>query len=279
MTEDAPKPTYLGSIPIIDTASKVELLTMCIWGKPSVGKTVLASSAPGRKLWLQFDPNGSASLRRTTDISVADFAAVPPARLEMFKQGGIVEKDLLTMLKGWGPGNTVVVDSLTSLGQMALYYGIASGKAHRGKFKASIEEPGQTGYGVRSAMLLDFIAMVMRVCADTRSHCIFIAHDMERLDDDGKLEEITINLGGQGRSILPAKISELWYMQDDGKRRNIFIRNFNVMRPMRTRMFAVPDGRNSFLSTFDQDKDTGLTIAQLYETWAAAGFNRIPMPA
>jgi len=267
----------LGNVTIQTSADRQELLTMLLWGKPACGKTILASTAPGKKLWLQFDPAGTASLRRSDDILVADFAAYKPAQLENFKQGGIIEKDLLKLIAEQSI-NTIVIDSLTSFGQLSLYYGISTGKANRGQFRASIEAPGQTGYGIRSAMVLDFCAMVLRVAADTKCHCIFIAHDRESMDDDGKLSEITLSLGGQGATVLPAKISEMWHIEDTGKQRLIYVRNHGIKRPMRTRMFSVPDGVTKFVCQYDQDKGTGAGIEQWYSAWQAAGFNRVPLP-
>lgn len=268
----------LGNVEVQPTVDKVELLTMLLWGKAASGKTVLASTAPGKKLWLQFDPSGTASLRRTNDILVADFAHYKAMQLENFKQGNIMESDLLKLIKAEGI-NTIVADSLTSFGQMALQYGIATGKANRGAFKASIEQPGQTGYGVRSAMVLDFCSMLLRVAQDTGAHCIFIAHDQEVMDDDGHIKEITLSLGGQGRTLLPNKISEIWMLQDDGKKRSIYTRAHGLWRPMRSRMFLTPDNTTNFRWTYDQDKGTGEGIATWYERWSTAGFNKIAIPA
>lgn len=267
----------LGSTTIETTASRLELLTMLIWGKPACGKTVLAATAPGKKLWLQFDPAGTASLDRSDNILVADFSAYKPAQLENFKQGGIIEKDLLKAVKEEGI-NSIVVDSLTSFGQLALSYGIVSGKANRGAFRSSIEAPGQTGYGIRSAMLLDFCTMILRVCADTKCHCVFIAHDKESSGDDGKVEEITMSLGGQGQTILPAKISEIWHMEDTGKKRLLYVRAHGIKRPMRTRMFVVDDNRSNFTMQYNQITGVGDGIAEWYSAWQAAGFNKVPLP-
>jgi hypothetical protein len=270
----------LGSIEVQPTISRREILTMLLWGKPGVGKTVLASTAPGKKLWLQFDPAGTASLIRTDNILVADFSGYKSAQLEAFKQGGIIESDLLKLIREQDI-QTVVVDSLTTFGQMALHYAIVSGKASGKHFKASIEAPGVTGYGIRAAMILDFITMVLRVCADTKCHCILTAHDKETTDDNGAPTEITLNLGGQGQVAIPAKISEIWYVEDTGKARNIYIRAHGVKRPMRTRMF-VTDERTFFTVKYNQDnpdernKDNAITT--WYKAWEANGFAKIPVP-
>lgn len=270
----------LGSIEVLPTISRREILTMLLWGKPGVGKTVLASTAPGKKLWMQFDPAGTASLVRSHDILVADFSAYKTAQLEAFKQGAIIESDLLKLIREHGI-QTVVVDSLTSFGQMALHYAIVSGKASGKSFKASIEHPGQTGYGIRSAMILDFITMVLRVCADTKCHCILTAHDKESSDEAGTTTEITLNLGGQGSVAIPAKISEIWYVEDTGRVRNIYLRAHGVKRPMRTRMF-VTDERTFFTVKYNQDnpneRNQDNAIATWYKAWEENGFAKIPVP-
>lgn len=271
----------LGNVTVEPTVSRIELLIMLLWGKPACGKTIAASTAPGRKLWLQFDPSGTASLERSDDILVADFASYKPAQLANFKQGGMIERDLLKNIPEHNI-NTVVVDSLTSFGQMALSYALVSGKANVGKFQASIEQPGQTGYGIRGSMLLDFCTMILRVCQDTKAHCIFIAHDREVFDDNGSLKEITVSLGGQSQTVIPAKISEIWHMEDTGRDRRIYVRSHGVKTLMRTRMFEVDAKRNNFIFPYDQSTRTthasGDGIATWYEQWKANGFNRIPLP-
>lgn len=267
----------LGNVAVEATTSRRETLVMLIWGKPATGKTVLAATAPGKKLWLLFDPAGTASLTRTDDVIVADFSGYKAQQLENLKQGGLVERDLLKLL-GDADVSTVVVDSVTSFGQLALSYAIASGKANKGTFRATIEAPGMTGYGVRTAMTLDFCQMILRVCLDRKKHVVFICHEQERSDEEGKVNEITIALSGQTASVLPAKISEIWYLEDTGRHRNIYVRNHGMRRPMRTRMFLTPDGTTKFLWSYNQEAGTGGTVATWYEAWAAAGFAKVPVP-
>lgn len=268
----------LGSVAVTPNTQRRETLVMLLWGKPASGKTVLASTAPGRKLWLLFDPAGTASLSKRSDVVVADFSGYKPAQLENLKQGGIVERDLVKVLKEGGI-DTVVVDSLTSFGQLALSYAIVSGKANKGTFRATIESPGMTGYGVRTSMMLDFAQMVLRACVDAGKHVVFICHETEKSNDDGEVSEITIALSGQTSMVLPAKVSEIWYVEDTGKQRLIYVRNHGMRRPMRSRMMLTPPGATRFVWSYVQETGEGGTITRWYDAWSAAGFDKIALPS
>jgi hypothetical protein len=257
------------------------LFTALLWGRPACGKTVLASTAPGRKLWIQFDPEGVASIKRRDDVEVLDFSKYNSLKLQDFKQGGIVEKDLAKGLTD-EKFDTVVVDSLTNLGQLALYYAVNSGKANSGKFTATIEAPGMTGYGVRTAIMLDFSQMIMRLCQDKRLHLIFICHELEKMDaDTQKVTEITLSVTGGAATVLPSRISEVWRVEDTGRERLIYYRNHALYRPMRSRMFLSGDGKQTAFK-WDYDQDTGKgdgTIERYYNTWRDAGFSKVAPPS
>jgi hypothetical protein len=120
--------------------------------------------------------------------------------------------------------------------------------------------------------------MVLRAALDSKKHVIFICHEQDKSDDDGRVNEVTIALSGQTASVLPAKISELWYVEDTGKQRLIYIRNHGMRRPMRTRMFLTPEGATKFAWSYNQDSGTGGTIAAWYEQWCSAGYAKIPLP-
>ena len=55
----------LGNLPVIQTDAPLDTqlpVNCMLWGKSGSGKTSLASSAPGRKLFIQFDNAGHISL-------------------------------------------------------------------------------------------------------------------------------------------------------------------------------------------------------------------------
>jgi hypothetical protein len=273
----------IGSFDVQPGTVKQQLLTMLLWGKPGCGKTVLAGTAPGKRLWLQFDPAGTASLTPSDDNMIVDLSGIDPKRLDVLKQGTAFEADLVKLLRNNDNIKTVIVDSLTSLGQAALTYAILSGKANKGAFKATLEDPGQSGFGVRLAIVQDFVKLALRACADYKKHCIFICHEKdaraESVNGKSMVVEITMNLGGQLNNNVGLSISELWYVEDTGKQRLIYLRNHGVKRPMRTRMFLVPPDKQTLVWEYDQATGTGDTIAKWYAAWQANGFNKLPLGA
>jgi hypothetical protein len=252
---------------------------MLLWGKPGCGKTVLASTAPPRRLWLLFDPAGTASLNPSNDDLIVDLSGIEPMRLDTLKQGGVFEADLVKLLRKDDSISTLIVDSLTTLGAMGLSYAILSGKANKGTFKATIEDPGQSGFGVRLAIILDFVQLVMRAAADFNKHVILTCHEKDAKSDKGIVTEITMNLGGQLNNQVGLRISELWYMEDTGRERLLYLRNFGVRRPMRTRMFHLPPDKVSMKWDYNQHTGKGDTIAGWLRAWAEAGYNKLPLGA
>jgi hypothetical protein len=264
--------------------TRQEYLTMLLWGKPGCGKTVLAATAPGHKVWMQFDPNGTASLASTDNFTKYDFSSYKPLKMGDFKQGGSIERDLITEMRALKDKHgevTVVVDSVTSYMEKALHYAIQSGKANSGKFVASLETPGMTGWGIRTALIIDMASAVLNACAAVGAHCIFICHEKEETDNEGKVTDVTLALGGQAANALPVKISEIWRISDTGKDRLVWTRNVGVFAPMRSRMFLSNDNAR-FVWRYDQQKpETQVpanTIAGWYEQWKANSFDKIASP-
>ena len=60
------------------TSSRMSLL---LWGQPGVGKTTLAATAPGKKLWVNFDPDGTDSVAQFENIDVVDLSGASRIRL------------------------------------------------------------------------------------------------------------------------------------------------------------------------------------------------------
>lgn len=268
----------LAGISSSSAADRVERLSMLIWGKSGSGKTVLASTAPGKHLWINFDPDGAASLTRSDATIVVDFSGITHATVPQFKSGDTVEAQLRTALKDNPDIHTVVIDSVTSFSQLALSHAVLSGKANGGTFKATMELPGMQGYGVRNRLVLDMVNMFLRLTAEQHRNIIFICHeDTPNKDKEGNITSISLLLGGTLPEEVPLKISECWYLADADGRRTIGIRPYGMRTPMRTRMF-LPNGKTNFPFTYEQATNKGEGIATWYERWKAAGFSKIPCP-
>ena len=59
---------------VVDVPQRMNML---IWGASGCGKTTLASTAPGKKLWILFDPDGTTSLldvKNRDEIQVIDLS-------------------------------------------------------------------------------------------------------------------------------------------------------------------------------------------------------------
>lgn len=268
----------LGGIAVQPLAGRVERLSMLLWGRSGCGKTVLASTAPGPMLWINFDPDGVASLRRTDDIHVVDMANIGHDKVPTFKSGDVIEAQLRTALNN-NPFNTVVIDSVTSFAQLALTHAILSGKANGGTFKATMEAPGMAGYGIRNRLVLDAINMLLRVTGALGKNIIFIAHeDAPKTDSNGAIVSITLLLGGSLPEEVPLKISEVWHLQDSDGKRVIGIRPYAMRSPMRTRMFQHSGRVTNFPFVYDMGTGKGDGIDTWYSKWRDSGFNKITVP-
>lgn len=269
----------LGGMPVQPLDARVERLSMLLWGKSGCGKTVLASTAPGPLLWINFDPDGVASLRRSNEILSVDMANMGHDKVPTFKSGDVIEAQLRTLLTQQPTLATVVVDSVTSFAQLALSHAVLSGKANGGTFKASQETPGMAGYGVRNRLVLDTINMFLRVTGALGRNVIFICHeDTPKTDKDGNVTSITVLLGGSLPEEVPLKISEVWHLADNDGRRVIGFRPYAQRGPMRTRMFRHEGRSTTFPLLYDQQTGRGDGITTWFTQWQESGFDKIAVP-
>ena len=105
-------------------------------------------------------------------------------------------------------------------------------------------------------------------------HLIFTAHeaDPEKNDAWVTFSTFTIMLGGKLVNNVAWRISEFWYMSEDGRGRQLAVRPTRKRKPMKSRMFR-GIGEPEFILDYDADKpDKGqMTIASFYERWADTG--------
>jgi hypothetical protein len=259
----------IAGIPIQKAGARSHRISMLLWGSSGSGKTTLACTAPGSKLLISFDPDGSSSVANRDDVDVLDLSS---------SNGGIAEKfkspDPLGLKKVIEDYDTIIVDSLTSVQAICLERGISGVKG------ATVERPSPGAYGTRNSLTLILIKNMLRITGAAGKHIIFIAHEGAPVTNaDGLVMHISMMLGGQLPEQASLNFSEVWALTDTGKERRIAVRPIRSRKPMKTRMFATPRVTDAeFQSPFDADALEGDGIAEWYAAWVKAGYTKIPVP-
>jgi len=257
----------VGNIPITSIKERPSRFTALFWGDAGCGKTTLAATAPGRKLLLNFDPDGPASIASRDDVDVADFSDSPHNIVEQFKKDNIL--GLEPAIEQY---DTIIVDSLTNATFMCLQQGISTTKG------AKIERPSPGSYMARNALTVQLVKRMLRLTAKHGKHCIFIAHEATPTQsDDGVILFITIMLGGQLPNDAPKDLSEVWAITDTGRQRRIAIRPVRLRKPCKTRMFTTT-GAAEFEWKFDPETWEGHKIEDWWQEWLEGGKEKLSLP-
>lgn len=244
-----------------------ERLTGLLWGPAGQGKTTLACTAPGKKLLLNFDPDGPASIAYRTDTDVADMSDMSASLADQAKS-----ENPFGLRVALGAYDTLIVDSLTNYGYKALMHGVATSKG------ATIERPSLQGFGVRTALTVALVKNILVMTKKLNKHVLFIAHEASPdKNEEGIIQQITIALGGQLPTQIPLDLSEVWYIHDTGKERKIMIRPARQRRPMKTRMFST-QGDVEFTWKYNSDTGEGAGIAEWFKAWVDGGKQKLPLP-
>lgn len=261
----------LGGKPLTTPNSLDTRLAILLWGMAGCGKTTLAATAPGKKLWILFDPDGEISLQGRDDIQVLDLSSE--------RHVSMVEKlksedpyGIEKYLKDNPDIETVVLDSATALTSFA-----TDNAVHHVK-SATIENLGLKGYGHRNAIVLRVLTTFMRMTKRLNRHFIIISHeDAPRTNDDGIILLISLALGGKMTSQVGLQISEIWWMSDTGKERRIAVRPIRKYAPMKSRMFDV-SGAPDFVWHYDAVNWKGDGIQDWFNKWKEGQGRKIPLP-
>jgi len=250
--------------------------SIVLWGQSGCGKTTLAGTAPGEKLWINFDDNGTASVITREDVTVLDLSASSDNVVTQFKdENSAAIKQLDKILSENTNIETVVVDSVTSFGEKALAYGVRDAS----KSGATLEEPGFKGFGRKNTWTLRLVKSMLRLTAKHNRNIVFILHeDVGTKDSEGNLVRITMMVGSNLAQEVPIDFSEVWHVQDTGKAHIIRVRPDGYFRPMKTRMFKT-DGPVRFQWEFNPETLEGEGIADWYQRWKDNGFYKIDLPA
>ncbi len=278
MSEDEEKPTIkLGAVSISFPDEAPKRISLVIWGRAGSFKTTLASTAPGKKLWINFDPDGPYSLTGRNavhnDISVLDFSGEHESIVTKFKKEIPIE-----ITSKWQEFDTIVVDSLTTFGEIALKHGVTVAQGSAKGRLSTLEDPGYAGYGNKYTWMNLMVANFLRETKRAGKHIIFICHEdrMEK-DKEGNPLYISILLGSSLVEQIPLNLSEVWHVEDTGKERRIQVRNCRMFKPMKSRMFMT-DKEPEFNWKYDANKWKGEGISDWLEMWKAASGKKIPLP-
>ncbi len=251
-------------------------MAQIIWGPSGCGKTTLAATAPGAKLWLQFDPGGCDSIRNRDDIYVLDFTKLPDSSTEKLKIGDSF--GLAQFIRAQPEIQTIVVDSVTTFGEMALRHGIQDAAAVVKKgTPPTFEDPGKLGYGRKNTWTNMMVWNIFHIARDLGKHVIFLFHeDLPDKSEDGLVIGITMMVGSSLAEQIPIKFNEVWHLSDTGKERRIMIRPGRMRRPMKSRMFLM-SGDGEFVWKYNADTGEGQTIDAWYKQWRETG-KKLPVP-
>lgn len=261
----------------ISPPSADDLRIAClIWGMPGSGKTTLASTAPGVKLWLNFDPDGLLSLIGREDVVALDLSGKTHLITERLKDDNPFQ--LEQVLRDNPSIETVVFDSLTAFSMLATDNAVAK-YAKPGKNQISMEAPGQVGYTHRNALTLRAFVSLLRLTKRMGKHFVAVSHEGAPVtDDDGNILFIPPALSDSLRGQIGLSLNECWHIdQDDKGVRRILVRPARKYKPMKTRLWLT-DQSPEFVWRYDANTATGDGIKEWFEAWQKNKGQRLPLP-
>jgi len=276
-----------------DPNSETKRLAMLLWSDAGVGKTSLAATARGNKLWILFDDGGLDSVQGLRSELVETKPALDTALKNVIHKLDYTKEDKVAYVSRFETSNdplnieqyltnvdlniqTVVVDSLTTLGDDAIEFAVK----YKGFKSSTMTKPGLEAYGARLTLMKMFVQNMLKLTAKHNKDIIFISHAKDKYDQD-ELVEISLALGGSLANDLGIKFGEIWYMRDSStKGREIFFVPFQKYKPMKTRMFDKSEGKpTSFKWKYDiSNPDISMEIATWFKQWEDSGYKKIEVP-
>jgi hypothetical protein len=260
----------LGGMPLREPSAANMRLAMLLWGDAGCGKTTLAATAPGVKLFVLLDPDGTMSIANRSDVRVLDLSNEPAARvIEKFRAPDPF--GIEAYLKQHPEVETVVWDSVTAYAYMALQEAVTKNKS------SSMEQPGMHGYQWRNASVIRATSALLAMTGRLNRNVIFTTHEAAPdRDEAGNLVSITMALSESTANQVGLRINEIWHMSDDGKKHVIAVRPCRQRKPMKTRLWNAT--KPEFEWRYDAVAQQGDGIAEWLATWRQAGGNKIPLP-
>jgi len=260
--------------PVAPDPSNIQFVGL-IWGPAGDGKTTLASTAPGNKLFLMLDPNGEMSLAGREDCRhIYQLYSVNPITV-----CGELKKDDPYGLSKYVKDHdieTVVLDSATMLSNIALYEAVQ--KNATGRNAITLEQPSMAGYAYRNAVVQRVANNLLRLCARLHVNLIFTTHEgAPQYADNGQIESITMILSENLANQMGLRFNEVWHLRENGNSKTISVKPHTKMKPMKTRMFLAD--RPQFTWHFDANTLIGEGISDWWIAWKQSGGNKIKLPS
>lgn len=269
----------------IQNEAKQRTFNLLLWGLSGIGKTTLANTIAGKKLYILFDPNGTDVLGSDTNIVVMELTKQSIDTVINSARNKTNPFYLSDVIKKHPDIETIVFDSITTYcdwGVMQKAVDIISKTFPQANI--TIDTPQQSGYGVRNNILIETITNLQSFCTTNNLNLIAIAHLGEKLNTKQEVIKYSLSLGGKLANNIPLKFSEVWYMYRRGSEIMIGTRTSGMYEPSKTRMFshrknsASGKFESEFVWKFDPVTKTGQGISDWINAWKENGFNQIKLP-
>lgn len=247
--------------------ASITRLAILIWSLAGHGKTFLACTGPGRKLLINLDPDGPKSVSEREDVEVLDLSSESTDEVLRMLRSTIDPLGLNKFLDTHPEFETVILDSATMLARRGLERAVKDRLGAGKGFTPTMEAPGLGAYGGRNAILLDCLTGLLRVTGKHDRHLIVTAHeDVPTTDDHGNVLFISIMLGGKLVAHTSPTLSDIWWLNDTGRTRQVAIRRRAQRTPMKSRIYR-QDGKDFF-----EFKDGDTTcIADIWDRYKKGG--------
>lgn len=264
-----------------NSAERKSRTTGVLWGLPKTGKTTFLCSLPGKILFIMFDPDGDQSIEDNPNITIVRMYEQDDATIVRY-----MRKSMPSLIRK-GEYDSVVTDSLSTLNAICLNVAIDEeiGKSGGSKgFIPTLEAPGQSAYGARTALLVDIVNKLLRSTGSVGAHCWFTAHqDTPTTDPQGNMLYITLTLSGKAISNVGLNVSEIWYLSmiSTGNKATwkLAIAPCRSKEPMGSRIFDVT-GSPEFELRYDKSlgSEQPHSIAMWFNKWVEGGRKDLPLP-